>query len=231
MRSPCASDQVPLRGPNNLVFDRHGGFYFTDLGKGRHRDLDRGAACYARADGSLIREVAFPMITANGIGLSPDGGVLYVAETEPGRLWAFDLDGPGEIRRQPWPSPHGDQDVGRAHDLADGGEVLHGIIGQAFENGRVDAVRVDGREHQRLPIWRCARDRLGADCPAGARLVLDDEVAPDCSVSRVATRRATKSVVPPGGYGTMMRTVRVGYPAGPAARGRCQRLARPVRGR
>ena len=89
------------------MFDRHGGFYFTDLGKGRRRDLDRGGVCYARADGSGIREVCFPMITANGVGLSPDGTVLYVAETEPGRLWAFDLDGPGEIRRQPWPSPHG----------------------------------------------------------------------------------------------------------------------------
>jgi gluconolactonase len=96
-----------LSAPNDLVFDTHGGFYFTDLGKGRHRDLDRGAVCYARADGSLIREVAFPMITPNGVGLSPDGGTLYVAETEPARLWAFDLDGPGEIRRQPWPSPHG----------------------------------------------------------------------------------------------------------------------------
>ncbi len=101
------SDQAPLRGPNDLVFDRHGGFYFTDLGKGRHRDLDRGAVCYALADGSMIREVCFPMITANGVGLSPDGATLYVAETEPGRLWAFDLDGPGKIRRQPWPSPHG----------------------------------------------------------------------------------------------------------------------------
>jgi len=102
-----ASDQAPLRGPNDLVFDRHGGFYFTDLGKGRPRELDRGAVCYARADGSLIREVVFPMLTPNGVGLSPDGNTLYVAETEPGRLWAFDLAGPGEIRRQPWPSPHG----------------------------------------------------------------------------------------------------------------------------
>lgn len=102
-----ASDQAPLRGPNDLVFDRHGGFYFTDLGKARHRDLDRGAVCYARADGSLIREIVFPMLTPNGIGLSPDGRTLYVAETEPGRLWAFDLAAPGEIRRQPWPSPHG----------------------------------------------------------------------------------------------------------------------------
>lgn len=96
-----------MRGPNDLVFDAHGGFYFSDLGKGRHRDLDRGAVCYARADGSLIREICFPMITPNGVGLSPDGATLYVAETEPARLWAFDLAGPGEIRRHPWPSPHG----------------------------------------------------------------------------------------------------------------------------
>ncbi len=102
-----SSDQAPLRGPNDLVFDSHGGFYFTDLGKGRPRDLDRGGVCYARADGGGIREVCFPMLTANGIGLSPDGTTLYVAETEPARLWAFDLDGPGQIRRQPWPSPHG----------------------------------------------------------------------------------------------------------------------------
>ena len=101
------SGQAPLRGPNDLVFDRHGGFYFTDLGKGRVREMDRGAVCYARADGSSIREVAFPMLTPNGVGLSPDGNTLYVAETEPARLWAFDLDGPGQVRRHPWPSPHG----------------------------------------------------------------------------------------------------------------------------
>jgi gluconolactonase len=103
----ASSDRAPLRGPNDLVFDTHGGFYFTDLGKGRPRDLDRGGVCYAQADGGGIREVCFPMLTANGVGLSPDGATLYVAETEPARLWAFDLDGPGQIRRQPWPSPHG----------------------------------------------------------------------------------------------------------------------------
>ena len=102
-----ANDVAPLRGPNDLVFDRHGGFYFTDLGKGRQRDLDRGSVSYARADGSLIREVCFPMLTPNGVGLSPEGDTLYVAETEPGRLWAFALEGPGQILRQPWPSPHG----------------------------------------------------------------------------------------------------------------------------
>lgn len=97
----------PLRGPNDLVFDGLGGFYFTDLGKVRAREQDRGAVYYARADGTAIREVVFPIFTPNGIGLSPDGGTLYVAETETARLWAFDLAGPGVIERCPWPSPHG----------------------------------------------------------------------------------------------------------------------------
>lgn len=96
-----------LCGPNDLVFDGEGGFYFTDLGKVRPRDQDRGAVYYAKADGSLIREVVFPIFTPNGCGLSPDGRVLYVAETETARLWAFDLTGPGEIARHPFPSPHG----------------------------------------------------------------------------------------------------------------------------
>ena len=96
-----------LRGPNDIVFDRHGGFYFTDLGKGRHRDLDRGGVYYAKADGSHIVEVAYPILTPNGIGLSPDERTLYVAETEGGRLWAFDIVSPGIIKKQAFPSPNG----------------------------------------------------------------------------------------------------------------------------
>ena len=100
-------DAGPLKGPNDMVFDGLGGFYFTDLGKVRAREQDRGAVYYARADGGHIRELVFPLFTPNGIGLSPDGRTLYVAETETARLWAFDLAEPGVIRRHPWPSPHG----------------------------------------------------------------------------------------------------------------------------
>lgn len=96
-----------LRGPNDLVVDRQGGIWFTDLGKRRTRDLDYGGVYYAAADGSAISEAVHPFLTANGIGLSPDETVLYVAETEGGRLWAFDLEAPGRVRKQPWPSPHG----------------------------------------------------------------------------------------------------------------------------
>ena len=55
------------------MFDAHGGFYFTDLGKTRAREMDRGAVYYAKADGSLIKAVAYPTINANGCALSPDG--------------------------------------------------------------------------------------------------------------------------------------------------------------
>jgi gluconolactonase len=97
----------PLKGPNDLVFDAHGGFWFTDLGKARPRELDRGGVYYALPDGSFIEEVIHPMLTPNGIGLSPDGRTLYVAETQTTRVFAFEIEGPGRVRRDPWPAPYG----------------------------------------------------------------------------------------------------------------------------
>jgi gluconolactonase len=96
-----------LLGPNDLVFDGLGGFYFTDLGNSRARDRDWGGVYFALADGSRITEVVHPILTPNGIGLSPDGQTLYVAETETARLWAFGVKAPGVLDKAPFPSPHG----------------------------------------------------------------------------------------------------------------------------
>ena len=116
-----------LLGPNDLVFDTQGGFYFTDLGKARARDRDWGAVYYALADGSKIVEVAHPILTPNGCGLSPDGTVLYVAETETARLWAFDIVAPGVVKKAPFHSPHG-------------GRFIAGLGGfQRFDSLAVDA--------------------------------------------------------------------------------------------
>jgi len=87
----------PLRGPNDIVFDAHGGFWFTDLGKGYGRLKDRGALFYAKTDGSHVAEMVFPIETANGVGLSPDEDYVYVAETQGARLWRWKLDGPGKL--------------------------------------------------------------------------------------------------------------------------------------
>jgi gluconolactonase len=101
-----------LKGPNDIVFDAHGGFYFTDLGKSRPRDMDRGAVYYAKADGSFIKPIAFPSITPNGCGLSPDGKTLYFVETESARLWAMDILEPGVVKREGWPSVNGARFLG-----------------------------------------------------------------------------------------------------------------------
>jgi gluconolactonase len=97
-------DGIPLKGPNDLVFDKTGGFYFTEHGKRRRRDMDIGAIYYAKADGSMIKEVAFPCESPNGIGLSSDESTLYSAETKTGNLWAYDIISPGVVKSVP---PHG----------------------------------------------------------------------------------------------------------------------------
>jgi gluconolactonase len=116
-----------LSAPNDLVFDTHGGFYFTDLGKRYARTRDHGGLYYALTDGSRIVEVAYPILSPNGCGLSPDGKVLYVADTEAARLWAFDIVEPGIVRKQPFPSPHG-------------GRIVAGLPGfQRFDSLAVEA--------------------------------------------------------------------------------------------
>ena len=118
---------VQLRGPNDIVFDATGGFWFTDHGKNRPRDRDRTGVFYAQADGSAIEEVIFPLEAPNGIGLSPDEDELYVAETPTGRLWAFPLAGPGQLKAE------------RA-DRPDGGRVIAGRDGYfLFDSLAVDA--------------------------------------------------------------------------------------------
>jgi gluconolactonase len=121
-----ACDGHPLRGPNDIVFDAAGGFWFTDHGKLRERDRDRTGVYYARADGSLIKEAIFPLDAPNGVGLSPDGTRLYVAETWTGRVWWWELEAPGDIV----------QTIGFGPG---GGSLLAGLPGyQLFDSLAVD---------------------------------------------------------------------------------------------
>jgi gluconolactonase len=90
-------DGVPLNGPNDLVFDTAGGFWFTDHGKRRLRDEDLGVLYYATPDGGSITEVEPGLHAPNGVGLSPDGTRLYVAETHTARLLEWQVTAPGQV--------------------------------------------------------------------------------------------------------------------------------------
>jgi gluconolactonase len=116
----------PLRGPDDLVFDTTGGFWFTDWGKARSRERDTTGVYYAKADGSSIREVIFPLNAPNGIALSPDGSRLYVAETYTRRVLYWTLKGPGEIDPNP--------------ETLDGSYLLTAAIP---EQGTLDSMAVD----------------------------------------------------------------------------------------
>jgi gluconolactonase len=86
-----------LIGPNDIVFDKHGGMWFSDHGCSTPEGRKFGAVYYAKTDGSHISRQRDHLISPNGIGLSPDEKTVYVADTQLARLWAFDVESPGVL--------------------------------------------------------------------------------------------------------------------------------------
>ncbi len=116
-----------LRAPNDLVFDADGGLWFTDHGVTATEGSDQAGVLYRAPDGT-VTGVAHGTEATNGVGLSPDGDRLYVAETHTGRLWAWDVVGPGRLGRDP------------ASSAAHGGTLLF----DAPEGHLFDSLAVDG---------------------------------------------------------------------------------------
>ena len=126
-------DGRQLRAPNDLVFDRTGNFWFTDFGWVQETQKDRCGIYYARPDGSLIEEKVFPIDGPNGIGLAPDGETLYAAQTFEGRIWQWDLAGPGAFA-----GPRGDEQ--ELLSGPGGGRLLVGLPGyQLLDSMAVDS--------------------------------------------------------------------------------------------
>jgi gluconolactonase len=96
---------ITLGAPNDLVFDRAGGIWFTDFGKIGLRSWGKSGLFYCQPDGSSIhvgfsRAVngrGFGAVSYNGVGLSPDGSTVYVADTRTTRVIAFALAEPGKL--------------------------------------------------------------------------------------------------------------------------------------
>ena len=116
-----------LQSPNDLIFDSHGGFWFTDHGKHMGDTIKIRGVYYATADGSSLELVIPGLTTANGIGLSPDEKTLYVSETATRSVWAFDIIAPGQIKLRSWPP------------AANGGSLVVGLPGY----NRLDSMAID----------------------------------------------------------------------------------------
>ncbi|MEZ5166045.1 MAG: SMP-30/gluconolactonase/LRE family protein [Acidimicrobiales bacterium] len=150
------SSSGPLRAPNDLVFDAHGGFWFTDHGVRLERTSDRTGLHYAAIDGSSCVEVIHPL------------------DAERDRAVARRFR---PVRRR---NPHGagvavagdrSREVDASNPIgAGGGELLHGAGGQqlfdslavdgegwvcvgTLGNGGITAISPDGQqvEHHPLP--------------------------------------------------------------------------------
>lgn len=106
----------PLGAPNDLVIDKTGGIWFTDIGRLYASGWTQSGLFYCKPDGSAIRRVfaepvgkwGFGAVSYNGIGLSPDQNRIYVADMRPSRVIGFDLQAPGELA--PGTGPHGAPD-------------------------------------------------------------------------------------------------------------------------
>ncbi len=90
-----------LNSPNDVVPDGIGGFYFTDprYGRGDDREIDVEAVYYVDRNGK-ISQVAPGLVKPNGILTSPDDRILYIADPGAEKIYAYDIEGPGQLANQ-----------------------------------------------------------------------------------------------------------------------------------
>lgn len=133
----------PFYRPNDLVADARGGVYFTASGD----DSWLGKVFYLAPQGGAPVAVADNIRNANGIALSPDGGILYVGESTTDSILRFDVHRDGTVE-------------GRAL-FAD----LDGLApgGQAYRH-TPDGIRSDGSGHLFVALYN-----------GGGMWVLDDQ--------------------------------------------------------
>jgi len=153
-----------FEGPNDLVFDKTGGFYFTDHGSSTPTGRNYGGLYYARPDGSKVVRLREGLISPNGVGLSPDEKTVYVADTHLGRLWAFDAASPGVLSDPPPFQP------GRVVCNLPGYQLLDSLAVEAggkvcvatIINGGITAFDPDGTtEHYPFPDILCTNICFG----------------------------------------------------------------------
>lgn len=91
-----------LNAPNDIVVRRDGHIYFTDPAFGKQadtRELDFYGVYHITPRGEM-ELIAKPAGRPNGIALSPDGRILYVANSDERNLRAYDVDRSGKVSNE-----------------------------------------------------------------------------------------------------------------------------------
>lgn len=94
-----------LNSPNDLEIDKAGNIYFTDPRYGDRESMEmeiEGVYFQSKeSDGAaamkpLVR-IDADLVRPNGIALSPDESVLYVADHKANYIYAYDVESPGKV--------------------------------------------------------------------------------------------------------------------------------------
>ena len=84
--------------PNDLTFDATGGFYFTDPNyKHRGQETIRKEDVYYVSNTGEVSLVSTICKQPNGIILTPDDKILYVADCAERLIYRYKVDGPGKL--------------------------------------------------------------------------------------------------------------------------------------
>lgn len=159
-------DGKRLVGPNDIVFDKSGGMWFTDHGCSTPEGRKFGGLYYATPDGKHISRQREGLISPNGVGLSPDEKTVYVADTNLGRLWGFEVASTGVLAEGPPFQP------GRVVCNLPGYQLLDSLAVEAggkvcvatIINGGITAFDEDGTtEHYPFPDILCTNIVFGGD--------------------------------------------------------------------
>jgi gluconolactonase len=87
----------PLIAPDDLVFDRGGNLWITEIGLAP----GTGAIYFLPKGGKALQLAKDGLNGPNGIGVSPDGRLLHISSQT--SLLAFDIDGPGQLSTRTYP--------------------------------------------------------------------------------------------------------------------------------
>ncbi len=146
----------PIRGCNDLVFDRIGNLYFTAPGApvgsdpaGRSGLKNPAGEIFCRLSDGRIRRLDSGFAFSNGLALSADEKLLIVAETYTKRLYAYDIVAPGSVEgKRLWAVLPGDHEGGPdGMDFDASGRLLVANWG----GGAIELFAADGSGAGRIP--------------------------------------------------------------------------------